>query len=82
MKRNCDICLKPYTADPRNIKRGWGLCCGKSCAAKKREMAKPGYDVCRVLENNIRRANWVDGYREEEGYFDDDPGWDAHKGNF
>ena len=37
MKRNCDICGEPYEADERNLKRGWGLCCSKRCAAKKRE---------------------------------------------
>lgn len=35
--RNCDFCKKEYQADNRNLKRGWGLCCSKSCAAKKRE---------------------------------------------
>lgn len=40
MKRKCDVCGKEYEADNRNIKRGWGLCCSKSCAAKKREQKK------------------------------------------
>lgn len=38
MKRKCDHCKKEYEADMRNLKRGWGLCCSKSCAAKKREI--------------------------------------------
>lgn len=58
MKRNCDYCGKEYIADPRNVKRGWGLCCSKSCAAHKREKSKPGYDPKRVAKNNIRRASW------------------------
>jgi hypothetical protein len=58
MKRNCDCCSKEYDADLRNLKRGWGLCCSKSCAAKKREKAKPNYDAKRVEINNVRRANW------------------------
>lgn len=37
MKRNCDNCGKEYEADKRNVNRGWGLCCSKSCAAQKRE---------------------------------------------
>ena len=37
IKRKCDFCNKEYMADTRNLKRGWGLCCSKSCAAKKRE---------------------------------------------
>ena len=36
--RKCDVCGKEYKADTRNLKRGWGLCCSKSCAAKKREL--------------------------------------------
>ncbi len=40
MERLCDNCGKPYNADNRNIKRGWGLTCSKSCAAKKREKNK------------------------------------------
>lgn len=58
MKRNCDTCKKEYEADERNVKRGWGLCCSKSCAAKKREKSKPSYDPKRVEANNARRATW------------------------
>jgi hypothetical protein len=58
MRRKCDVCGIEYAADERNIKRGWGLCCSKSCAAKKREKKKPGYDTVRVAQNNVRRANW------------------------
>jgi len=58
MKRNCDNCNEPYEADNRNVKRGWGLCCSKSCAASKREKAKPGYNEQTVQANNIRRENW------------------------
>lgn len=39
--RKCDNCGKEYIADPRNLKRGWGRCCSKICAAKKREKSKP-----------------------------------------
>jgi hypothetical protein len=56
IKRNCDECKKEYSADSRNTKRGWGLCCSKSCAAKKREKSKPGYDPSRVAANNTKRA--------------------------
>ncbi len=62
MKRKCDNCGREYNADERNIKRGWGLCCSKSCAAKKREKGKPSYNAKRVKENNIRRSNWVAPY--------------------
>ena len=51
-KRKCDNCPKEYLADNRNLKRGWGLCCSKSCAASKREKSKPGYDPLIVARNN------------------------------
>lgn len=44
IKRNCDNCGKEYNADTRNLRRGWGRCCCKSCAAKLREKNKPGYN--------------------------------------
>jgi len=56
--RKCDNCGKEYKADTRNLNRGWGLCCSKSCAAKNREKSKPSYDSERVAQNNIKRANW------------------------
>lgn len=58
IKRNCDNCGNEYDADTRNLKRGWGLCCSKSCAAKKREMARPDYDPEVVERNNIIREGW------------------------
>jgi len=58
VKRNCDNCGKPYEADSRNLKRGWGLCCSKACAASKREKSRPGYHPLTVAINNTRRANW------------------------
>lgn len=64
MIRNCDFCGKRYKADDRNIKRGWGLCCSKSCAARKREQAKPGYDSKRVAENNLKREGYIDFFDE------------------
>lgn len=56
--RKCDNCGKKYDADSRNLKRGWGLCCSKSCAAQKREKSRPDYNPATVAENNVRRANW------------------------
>lgn len=37
IKRKCDLCWIWYEADERDLNRGWGLCCSKSCAAKNRE---------------------------------------------
>ena len=71
MIRNCDVCKKEYNADERNVKRGWGLCCSKSCAAKKREMSKPGYSPERVKRNNVRRELWWDDSNADDyrGHF-------------
>lgn len=55
-KRKCDNCSKEYLADNRNLKRGWGLCCSKSCSASKREKSKPTYNIETVARNNRIRA--------------------------
>lgn len=65
--RNCDVCKKEYQADNRNLKRGWGKCCSKRCAARKREMSKPGYNPITVAENNIIREQWNDKYINDDG---------------
>jgi len=58
MTRNCNNCNTQYEADERNVKRGWGLCCSKSCAAYMREKSKKGYNPERVARNNVRRVFW------------------------
>ena len=68
MKRKCDVCGKIYNADNRNLKRGWGLCCSKSCAAKKREMSKPGYNLVHVLANNLKRESIFNSYKYKDRY--------------
>lgn len=35
--KNCEYCGRPFQADTRNLARGWGKCCSKSCAASLRE---------------------------------------------
>lgn len=35
--RICENCGRPFQADSRNVARGWGKCCSKSCAASLRE---------------------------------------------
>lgn len=64
IERKCDNCGKTYYADTRDLKRGWGLCCSKSCAAEKREKSKPGYNPSRVALNNILRELW--NYESEQ----------------
>lgn len=66
--RLCDYCNKEYVADNRNLKRGWGLTCSKSCAAALREKSKVGYDPKRVARNNIRRAIWNLEFKDENEY--------------
>jgi len=94
VKRNCDNCGDEYKADTRNLNRGWGKCCSKSCAAKLREKTKPGYNPERVARNNERRANWVETGRDYmarkrgfpshadmvESELMEDGSWDAHGG--
>lgn len=57
-KRKCDVCQKEYITDTRNLARGWGLCCSKSCAASKREKGRKNYSPIRVAKNNLRRVTW------------------------
>ena len=66
--RCCNNCGKPYNADNRNLKRGWGLACSKKCAASLREKAKPAYNPITVAENNLRRANWNSNYRDDYNF--------------
>ena len=84
-RRNCDNCRKEYMADNRNLKRGWGLCCSKKCAAKKREKSKPGYNPVTVRHNNLKRAgllpreeNYVDMYHNSTDCDNDQWGDNEH----
>lgn len=46
VEHNCDVCGTPFMSDSRNLARGWGRCCSKTCAAIKREaMKKPAPEV-------------------------------------
>ncbi len=69
VKRKCDNCGKEYESDTRNLNRGWGLCCSKSCAAKKREKSKPNYNPKRVARNNARRSAWGEGMVKDSNYY-------------
>lgn len=70
VNRKCDNCGKNYLADMRNLKRGWGKCCSKSCAASKREKSRPNYNAKRVTINNFRRKNWNNRVLDSNGYGD------------
>ena len=65
MKRKCDNCGKEYIADMRNVKRGWGLCCSKSCAAKKRERTSvPSKKQLKCRKDWCRRLTHCDDWRD------------------
>lgn len=34
--KTCQNCSKEFKPDKRNVNRGWGLCCSKSCATSYR----------------------------------------------
>lgn len=40
MNFSCKWCASSFTPDNRNLKKGWGKCCSKRCAAKHREHEK------------------------------------------
>jgi len=66
MKRLCDICKSEYNVKQSDLDRGWGLTCSKSCAAKKREESKEGYNIVTVEKNNMKRELWFNKYRKQE----------------
>ena len=50
IKRNCDVCSAEYLARKADLKRGWGRCCSKSCAAikrtkKQKRLTDEGYTI-------------------------------------
>lgn len=51
--KHCQNCSKEFTPDKRNVNRGWGLCCGKSCAATyKGKLARmKGNELVREVRN-------------------------------
>ena len=49
-KRPCLYCNILFTPDPRNIKRGWGRCCSKSCAAAMKYKYKSMSEFERIRE--------------------------------
>jgi hypothetical protein len=46
----CTYCNKPYIPDNRNIKRGWGLFCSKSCSANYKVKLKSLNSSARLTE--------------------------------
>jgi hypothetical protein len=46
----CTCCNAPYIPDNRNLKRGWGLFCSKSCSALFKSRLKSLKDSDRIVE--------------------------------
>ncbi len=49
----CQNCNKEFTPDKRNINRGWGLCCSKSCATsyRNRLITMSGRELAKELRD-------------------------------
>lgn len=48
----CHYCKSEFKPDSRNVKRGWGLFCSKSCSTRWRNKKKTKSDI---RDYNIRR---------------------------
>jgi hypothetical protein len=85
VRRTCDNrgCGIVYEARQADLKRGWGKCCSKSCAASHKLRCNPshgylhgGADRERMSEDEIRERD------HQAALSDCEMGWDAHKGSF
>ena len=61
IERKCNVCGNTYKVDNRNLKRGWGLCCSKSCAAIKREREKENHTegVAHLADMSVPNAELI-----------------------
>ena len=66
MKRNCNYCGRIYEADERNLKRGWGLHCSKSCAAKTREKKDYNKASSNLHKRTLHFYKCISYYAERE----------------
>ncbi|NOV24185.1 hypothetical protein E5S69_11745 [Cupriavidus necator] len=66
----CKVCGVMFTARVADRKRGWAKCCGKRCAAIKRERSTGTYrsNMARIAAGRAREAYGAD---TGEGYFAD-----------
>ena len=53
----CLWCKSSFTPDKRNTKRGWGLCCSKSCAASYKTKLKHLKGVEKIRETRDYKLN-------------------------
>lgn len=86
VKRVCDNkgCGVVYEARQADLKRGWGMCCSKSCAASHKLRGNPNHGYLRgtvrderyLSEDEIRERN------HQAALDDCGQGWDGHKDSF
>lgn len=85
VRRKCDNqgCTVVYEARHADLKRGWGRCCSKSCAASHKLRCNPshgylhgGAERSRMSEDEIRERD------HQAAMSDCELGWDGHKGAF
>lgn len=85
VKRTCDNhgCGVVYEARQADLRRGWGKCCSKSCAASHKLRCNPshgylhgGAERSRMSEDEIRERD------HQAAMSDAEMGWDGHKGTF
>ena len=50
---NCDVCRRVFQAKSADRKRGWARCCGKRCAAIKREKRTGAFAAYRNRQQGI-----------------------------
>ena len=56
-KINCINCGKEFKPDKRNLNRGWGLSCSKSCSAKYKIKIKYLTDSERKVEERNKKIS-------------------------
>ena len=86
VKRVCDNkgCGVVYEARQADLKRGWGMCCSKSCAASHKLRGNPNHGYLRGTARDERYMS-PDEIRERDHQAALDEcgqGWDGHKDSF
>lgn len=86
VQRKCDNrgCTVVYEARQADLKRGWGRCCSKSCAASHKFRGNPNHGYLRGGNRNERyMSEYEIRERDHQAALSDmELGWDGHKGSF
>ncbi|MDR2775766.1 MAG: hypothetical protein LBC19_13705 [Tannerella sp.] len=67
VERKCDWCGNIYPAKTADLKRGWGRCCCKSCAASVKSFGKRFFD--KTYETGAKKKR----YYERPSDFESNP---------